>query len=902
MVQCDHCKDWYHGNCVDVKEYSAIELDKYHCPRCVPVVGSSILKPYRNCHRHDFWDPDAYDKPVQTGTGVFIRELCKRHFSSEGEIVLHMRGQQLTENFLHQNGFNNPIVIDGKDGLDMTIPPENFSLYDVESYIGGEREIDVIDVMRQCDFKMSLRDFVEYFNSPNRTRIFNCVSLEFSGTGLSRLVDAPLIARRLDWVNTVWPRDLPEDTHMKPRVQKYCLMSVKDSYTDFHVDFGGTSVWYHVLRGEKIFYFIHPTSANLTLYQQWMTSSTQNETFFGDQVDQCYKCVLRQGQTMLIPTGWIHAVLTTADSLVFGGNFLHSLNIPMQLQVYDIEKKINTAERFKFPAFEAVNWYAAKKIMHQLKELNSEDKKCPNYILTGVKALLAVLKQWNTDKDYNMSNREQIPDVINSHKLLKDLGKELRQAERYLMSLNPPKPERESKRKRKRPVNKDFVDFSQPQKIYDMLESVVSKTRGDNQNNKRQDANLKELHGSPNSKKSASPKTPVLVHSKIGTPRSACSTPGSTSSGSGLLSLPSSQTSVSTDSSERKWINDYPVDPNERWIVTNVSTGRSDRPGILKFKCSSKDVQNETIDSLDTSIQSLDLELISGSGESKVFDFSEDTDHRDDEFALKIDENPKKKRMVGKVRLPGSIHAKTDQQHFLIPDVDLDVSAESPKNGIESLLKASALTNKFIDSGRASPSTREAIAGMLSIGQTYSMPMGSFTSPQSKTIRRRRSTPPKDHFEENIRNVHQDDEYIYPSLDNSDEEDYQIFKPRGRSKVDEAWNPKARVGPLLPKMNRPAREGTKRQAVEKVLEAAAAKRASEPTIQEIHQKRAYRKKKIKPPQKQAPKEIKDTSFGSTLTSPVGQSATSPASSKQKKGMKTAKQRLGKILKIHKMIH
>lgn len=32
------------------------------------------------------------------------------------------------------------------------------------------------------------------------------------------------------------------------------------------------------------------------------------------------------------------------------------------------------------------------------------------------------------------------------------------------------------------------------------------------------------------------------------------------------------------------------------------------------------------------------------------------------------------------------------------------------------------------------------------------------------------------------------------------------------------------MGPLLPKMNRPAREGTKKQAVEKVLEAAAARR------------------------------------------------------------------------------
>lgn len=36
--------------------------------------------------------------------------------------------------------------------------------------------------------------------------------------------------------------------HKKPLVQKYCLMGVKNCYTDFHVDFGGTSVWYHVLK------------------------------------------------------------------------------------------------------------------------------------------------------------------------------------------------------------------------------------------------------------------------------------------------------------------------------------------------------------------------------------------------------------------------------------------------------------------------------------------------------------------------------------------------------------------------------------------------------------------------------------------------------------------------------
>ena len=29
-------------------------------------------------------------------------------------------------------------------------------------------------------------------------------------------------------------------------------MSVGGCYTDFHIDMGGTSVWYHVLKGQKV--------------------------------------------------------------------------------------------------------------------------------------------------------------------------------------------------------------------------------------------------------------------------------------------------------------------------------------------------------------------------------------------------------------------------------------------------------------------------------------------------------------------------------------------------------------------------------------------------------------------------------------------------------------------------
>lgn len=67
--------------------------------------------------------------------------------------------------------------------------------------------------------------------------------------------------RELDWVDCVWPKHLKEsqtestnaiDDMMYPKVQKYCLMSVKGCYTDFHIDFGGTSVWYHILKGSKV--------------------------------------------------------------------------------------------------------------------------------------------------------------------------------------------------------------------------------------------------------------------------------------------------------------------------------------------------------------------------------------------------------------------------------------------------------------------------------------------------------------------------------------------------------------------------------------------------------------------------------------------------------------------------
>uniref|UniRef100_A0A8B9GUL4 Lysine (K)-specific demethylase 7Ab n=1 Tax=Astyanax mexicanus TaxID=7994 RepID=A0A8B9GUL4_ASTMX len=411
MIECDICKDWFHGSCVRVEEHHAVDIDVYHCPNCEVPHGPSLMKQRKNWHRHDYTEPDDGSKPVQAGTFVFVQELQNRTFASGDELLVRMQGSQVTQRYLERHGFRYPIAVAQLDGLGLRLPPSDFSVKDVERYVGGDKVIDVIDVARQADSKMKLKEFVKYYYSPQRPKVLNVISLEFSDTKMSELVVVPDIAQKMSWVENYWPDD---SYFPKPFVQKYCLMGVKNSYTDFHIDFGGTSVWYHVLWGEKIFYLIKPTPTNLALYEEWSSSPNQSEVFFGEKVDTCYKCVVRQGTTLFIPTGWIHAVLTSQDCMAFGGNFLHNLNIGMQLRCYEMERRLKTPELFKFPYFEAICWYVAKNLLEALKAQQEQTHHC---------CLLCHLPDQVTEP------ASEVPDHIRPNHLIKELTKEIRHLE-----------------------------------------------------------------------------------------------------------------------------------------------------------------------------------------------------------------------------------------------------------------------------------------------------------------------------------------------------------------------------------------------------------------------------------------------------------------------------------------
>ena len=104
---------------------------------------------------------------------------------------------------------------------------------------------------------MEFSEYIDHFKITPRRNILNLISLEISKTKINDIISVPNLIKKLSWVsNGIWPKDKEIQlnknhnhiliTGNKPQVQKYCLISAQGSYTDFHIDFGGSSVWYHV--------------------------------------------------------------------------------------------------------------------------------------------------------------------------------------------------------------------------------------------------------------------------------------------------------------------------------------------------------------------------------------------------------------------------------------------------------------------------------------------------------------------------------------------------------------------------------------------------------------------------------------------------------------------------------
>ncbi len=69
------------------------------------------------------------------------------------------------------------------------------------------------------------------------------------------------------------------------------------------------------------------------------------------------------GPHLCLYTGWIHCVYTPEDSLVFGGNFLHSFSIPMIIRVAKSEDVMRVRPKYRFPLFRQMLYYVVERLV-----------------------------------------------------------------------------------------------------------------------------------------------------------------------------------------------------------------------------------------------------------------------------------------------------------------------------------------------------------------------------------------------------------------------------------------------------------------------------------------------------------------------------------------------------------
>ncbi|KAJ5214831.1 hypothetical protein N7468_010510 [Penicillium chermesinum] len=418
-IGCDGCKRWFHIVCAGFKNDREIRtVDKFICRECRPIHGHTtfvrkssrartaidyaglnqgVVKAATDTVEHHYLEPIRQGK-IRFQPETFPRmrpELVTAEWFERGSgwtepvvipacwntsapvseediefdnLVQETSTQEMFDDLMEHAPRNETVLEEtldcGQDQLDMVIP-RGLTVRAVAELYGPEERVEVIDVKSQQgeDKRWNMQKWADYYESsePNKV-VRNVISLEVSQSRLGRLIKRPKIVRDLDLQDAVWPKELQAIGDF-PKVQFYCLMSVADCYTDFHIDFGGSSVYYHILKGKKTFFFIPPKDQHLKKYEEWCNSPAQDSIFLGNQTKECYRVDLSEGDTMLIPSGWIHAVWTPENSLVIGGNFLTRMNYGMQIKILNIEKDTKVPKKFRYPFFQKIQWYTAMRYL-----------------------------------------------------------------------------------------------------------------------------------------------------------------------------------------------------------------------------------------------------------------------------------------------------------------------------------------------------------------------------------------------------------------------------------------------------------------------------------------------------------------------------------------------------------
>ncbi|KAF6091228.1 PHD finger protein 8 [Phyllostomus discolor] len=484
--------------------------------------------------------------------------------------------------------------------------------------------------------------------------------------------------------------------------------------------------------------------------------------------------------------GWIHAVLTPVDCLAFGGNFLHSLNIEMQLKAYEIEKRLSTADLFKFPNFETICWYVGKHILDIFRGLRENRRHPASYLVHGGKALNLAFRAW-TKKEALPDHEDEIPDTVRTVQLIKDLAREIRLVEFNITG-----------------TRLNDSDDDSPDVDVGGNEGPLA---------------LLMSNGSTKRVKSLSKTRRAKIARKEDKAR--------------LMAEQVMEDEFDLDSDDELQIDERlgkekttliirPKFPRKLPRAKPCSDpNRVREPGEVEF-----DIEEDYTTDEDM-VEGVEGKLGNGSGAGGILDL------------LKASRQVGGPDYAALTEAPASPSTQEAIQGMLCM-ANLQSSSSSPATS-----SLQAWWNRGQD--QSSTSSSSGLGTVTSSPASQRTPgkrpikRPAYWKAESEEEEEENASLDE---QDSLGACFKDAEYIYPSLESDDDDPALKSRPKKKKNSDDApWSPKARVTPTLPKQDRPVREGTRVASIETGLAAAAAKLAQQ-ELQKAQKKKYIKKKPL----------------------------------------------------------
>lgn len=135
------------------------------------------------------------DEEIEGRRSFSLQEKLENPAFAAHNIVKEMHGTELTVAYLQRHGFNTPLLFKEKTGLGLRVPTTNFTVNDVRMCVGSRRLLDVMDVNTQKNSEMTMKEWQKYYDDPDKTKLLNVISLEFSHTKLENYIQSPTVVR-----------------------------------------------------------------------------------------------------------------------------------------------------------------------------------------------------------------------------------------------------------------------------------------------------------------------------------------------------------------------------------------------------------------------------------------------------------------------------------------------------------------------------------------------------------------------------------------------------------------------------------------------------------------------------------------------------------------------------------